>query len=295
MINKIAYLIVLTLTLTFCQKQIETRVELVDGIKHVINGHENRQAGRENMFQFVKLFEIGKNHRGLFNRPTELKVASNGKYYVLDAGDNSVKVFNNKGVFEYSFGSKGQGPGEFFRVNDLSIYNNTIYINDRGNQRLSLHDLNGRFLRSIKITQYHIHKILSVGVGGGYVLVIHGSSQFNNKGDMLIKYRVVEVDSKLNICTQLLSEVSISIMHSFMKNGRYLSIENPYYLVPRYVLCDSTAFFYSCFYDYLIEKHSISKGLQLKFSKSDGNIVISKADKFKYFKEIFDSEKESLF
>ena len=51
--------------------------------------------------------------RGKFTKPTDVSVSKNGRIYVVDGVNNKIKIFNSKGKFLYSFGSKGSGRSEF--------------------------------------------------------------------------------------------------------------------------------------------------------------------------------------
>lgn len=57
--------------------------------------------------------------------------------YVCDSGNNRIQVFSNSGVFLGRFGIGGSGGGQFSNPNDISVYGNTIVVNDFGNNRMS--------------------------------------------------------------------------------------------------------------------------------------------------------------
>lgn len=45
-----------------------------------------------------------------------------------------------------SFGSRGQGPGQFSYPTDLDIHDGRVYVTDRGNHRIQVFDLEGEYL-----------------------------------------------------------------------------------------------------------------------------------------------------
>ncbi len=58
-------------------------------------------------------------------------IVSNDDIYLLDKGDQSVKVFSQKGGFIRSMGKKGEAPGEFLNVTDFALANDKIYVLDK--------------------------------------------------------------------------------------------------------------------------------------------------------------------
>ena len=66
--------------------------------------------------------------------------------FVLDARDNEVKAFSKDGQFRFSFGTKGQGPGEFNGPCDMDILGDKIYIADGANRRVQVVNKKGEYL-----------------------------------------------------------------------------------------------------------------------------------------------------
>lgn len=57
------------------------------------------------------------------------------------------RVLIKKADAETRFGKKGKGAGEFEYITCMKISNNMVFIADAGNRRVSVFDLQGRFLR----------------------------------------------------------------------------------------------------------------------------------------------------
>src|SRR5207247_9034449 len=58
----------------------------------------------------------------VFNRPTDVAWDSGGNSVVADGvGNARVAKFNSKGVFIKSWGSKGNGPGQFGKVRAIAV------------------------------------------------------------------------------------------------------------------------------------------------------------------------------
>ncbi|TVQ15537.1 MAG: 6-bladed beta-propeller [Balneolaceae bacterium] len=63
--------------------------------------------------------------------------------YITDWRSSTIHVFNAKGESTKSVHKPGRGPGEFFYPTFSIAQNNNLYINDTGNRRLVITDLDG--------------------------------------------------------------------------------------------------------------------------------------------------------
>jgi len=83
----------------------------------------------------------------VFNRPTDVAWDSAGNIFVADgAGNARVAKFNNKGVFIKSWGSRGNGPGQFGTVRAIAVdAQGNVYVADSTNKRIQVFDNNGTF------------------------------------------------------------------------------------------------------------------------------------------------------
>ena len=62
--------------------------------------------------------------------PGGITVDRDGNIYVADSGNQRVVKFSSEGKFIKSFGTKGQGPGEFLSPWQIAIYNDEVYVYD---------------------------------------------------------------------------------------------------------------------------------------------------------------------
>ena len=85
-----------------------------------------------------------------FNRPTHATVASNGDIYVSDGyGNANIHCFSPQGELKFSWGTPGNGPGQFNTVHSVFIDhddNDTLYAADRYNNRVQFFTLRGEYL-----------------------------------------------------------------------------------------------------------------------------------------------------
>jgi hypothetical protein len=99
-------------------------------------------------------FGAGTEWDALFKTSTDTWTAfcADGSFFRPAAADGLVHKFDAAGNLVKSFGHKGQGPGDLQMPGALDVLEGKILVvNDAGNRRLSLFDLDGNFLRTVKL------------------------------------------------------------------------------------------------------------------------------------------------
>jgi len=83
-----------------------------------------------------------------FGRPTDIAFLPDGTFFVTDGYINTrVVKFDKQGKFLMTWGTPGNGPGQFNLPHAIAIdRNNRLYIADRLNSRIQVFDENGKFL-----------------------------------------------------------------------------------------------------------------------------------------------------
>ncbi len=83
-----------------------------------------------------------------FNLPTDVAVLRDGSFYVSDGYKNSrVVKFAADGCFEFQWGTKGKGPGEFHLPHGIAVdAPGRVIVCDRENERLQVFDARGAFI-----------------------------------------------------------------------------------------------------------------------------------------------------
>ncbi len=85
---------------------------------------------------------------GPFNHPTEMMKHANGDIYVTDGYRNArVHRFTADGVLVKSWGSPGNGPGQFHLPHSIAFDDDgKLYVSDRSNRRIQIFTPDGDFL-----------------------------------------------------------------------------------------------------------------------------------------------------
>lgn len=127
----------------------------------------------------LTLGERGKpgNDHTHFNLPTDVALLRDGSFYVSDGYKNTrVMKFAGDGGFDFEWGTKGIGPGEFNLPHGIAIdAKGRVIVCDRENERLQVFDAKGSFLHEWKGPQ--IGKPYGIAVSpDGQIFIIDGGS-----------------------------------------------------------------------------------------------------------------------
>jgi len=115
------------------------------------------------------------NDQSHFRSPDDIVWASNGHYYVADAGNARIIHFDASGKYLGQWGRKGKGPGEFSAAHSFIIdKQDRIYLGDRGNKRIQVFDREGKFLAEWS----------GFGNPFGMALVNKGKQMLSSEGDL---------------------------------------------------------------------------------------------------------------
>ncbi|OGU70676.1 MAG: hypothetical protein A3G43_12645 [Ignavibacteria bacterium RIFCSPLOWO2_12_FULL_56_21] len=76
-----------------------------------------------------------------FTYPEDVTLDPSGNLYVVDASTDSLYRFNSQGKELYSFGGTGNGDKQFRQPTGVAFMDKTVYVADRGNNRVVLFKL----------------------------------------------------------------------------------------------------------------------------------------------------------
>jgi len=150
-------LVIIIACLVSCEKQKtgwKGSIEKIDGIPVAKNPKE--PLYEEDAFILEEELSIGEaegREEYMFSEVVALAADAEERIYVLDYEECSVKVFDKNGRFIKSFGRQGQGPGELFLPENVTITSeNEIAVQD--NRGISFFSMGGEFQRSLSAAKY---------------------------------------------------------------------------------------------------------------------------------------------
>lgn len=89
------------------------------------------------------------NDQSLLGDINRIIVTENGDYLIADKEIASeVFVFDSMGHFLHKIGKRGKSPSEYIKLEDISYYNQSVYIWDSGNRKILEYSLNGEWKNS---------------------------------------------------------------------------------------------------------------------------------------------------
>jgi hypothetical protein len=85
----------------------------------------------------------------IINNPCDMVCDDEG-LYIVNQGNNNILKYNFEGTLLDSFGSTGQGKGEFTNPEAITISNNKIYVVEKESCRIQIFNKSFEFLNEIK-------------------------------------------------------------------------------------------------------------------------------------------------
>lgn len=100
-------------------------------------------------FRLEKLWEVENAGEDILVSITTIRVDKDGKIFMFDRKIGKFFVFSPGGKFLYSFGKKGEGPGEYKWVFSFSLFGQHVVVPDQN--KLHLFAKDGKFVKSHNI------------------------------------------------------------------------------------------------------------------------------------------------
>ena len=92
-----------------------------------------------------------------FYKIPKIAIGGSGQIYILDTGNSRILCFSREGNFLFSFGRRGQGPGELSddACNIKILSDGNIYVIDNRQRRINVYNQEGKFLYSAKTSGWY--------------------------------------------------------------------------------------------------------------------------------------------
>jgi hypothetical protein len=162
---------------TSCAQQSEWKgkIETVDGIPHIFNPQEPLYRGTIlSLKNPLRIGEAAGKEEYMFQEIGAIEVDDAERIYISDWKESHIKIYDKSGVYLITLGRKGQGPGEFERINRLQIVDGRKLVVYDGNlKRLSVFSLDGDFEKSIPIQMLSPLDVRLISDGNFFVKAAH--------------------------------------------------------------------------------------------------------------------------
>jgi hypothetical protein len=167
------------------------------GIRIVENPTELPSSLSWSALEEVSIGSVDGSEAETFNQVAELAVAKDGRVYVLDSGDNVVKVYDAAGAHVITFGGEGEGPEEFQGASRLMVRGDSVVVFDVRLMKLAHFDGDGELLGTVRsqLTVFdHGFPIRMIPRGDGFVVVLATGCSLPAPEDRRPKWKVLAVD-----------------------------------------------------------------------------------------------------
>ena len=149
--------------------------------------------------------------------PFEVEIY-NGQYYVTDADDGCIKVFDREGAFVRQIGRKGTGPGELFDPYCFTVDHATgeIYCQDQGSARIAVFNPDGTYKLGI-LPVSGLHDIIiynNLVITSQFSTTGPNFKVYDRSGKLISEFGVLNDDkiSKLLYARYIYGDVVFSVM-----------------------------------------------------------------------------------
>lgn len=103
----------------------------------------------EPLFEYEEILRLKQdtsNEESILFRPRHFTRGPDGNYYLVDAGNHRIAVFDEYGTYQRSFGSEGEGPGTFRTMSLQCLHDGVLHVLDIQMRRTSLFRLDGSLI-----------------------------------------------------------------------------------------------------------------------------------------------------
>lgn len=197
-----------------------------------LNYRVKEQLQKERVFRNLELkreFQIGSINDSILLYPISVNTDDHGTIYILDQLDCKVKVFNSKGVFLKSYGSKGKGPGEMLKPYRIDVSPQSHIIVTDIDQMKCVY-FKGEQINEIKLK--YSPECICFMLNNSYCILQSGDlisspmlATYNLKGEKILKYDDIVYFKGLSEKPPFITTL----------DGEVITFNNNVYYMPRYL------------------------------------------------------------
>jgi hypothetical protein len=157
----------------------------------------------------------------LFQQIGAIEIDDAENIYISDWKESHIKLFDKNGFYIRTQGRRGQGPGEFERINRLQIINNKLCVFDGNRKQLSIFDENGGYEKSILLQKISPLDVL-INSEGNYLVKAVRLDPLSAKAAIAVNL----YDSELTLIKTLATDPPQDVLTPFQPYLEWGLIEN---------------------------------------------------------------------
>lgn len=145
---KIFVIVVFSFLFVSCWHREKINVSITSDMKESRSLNSlSKTLDMDSYFDSISYIPLDDSNENAFLKDINKCIIKDNRIYVLDFfGTESVKVFDLSGNFLFMVGSKGNGPGEFFRTFDFDVSGSRIFLLDISQKKIIEYSIDNTFI-----------------------------------------------------------------------------------------------------------------------------------------------------
>jgi len=215
-----------------------------------------------------------------FQNPRGIVVHTDGRIYISDSSANNIKMISPEGKLIEVIGQEGQGPGDFNSPALIAISRDRLIVWESMNRRFSILDMDGKFIKSVKIDDEMGRPIKMRSLPDGRLVVLTETLvDIDKKPSQL--FRLFLLSSDLEIIKTLYSHKLRRI--KLITDPMRVYVPQPYTPNIHWDITSDGRITLGCSDLYDIEVHDPDRGRLFSFFHEYAPVKIIDADKNNHF------------
>ncbi len=215
-----------------------------------------------------------------FQNPRGIVVHTDGRIYISDSSANNIKMISPEGKLIKVIGQEGQGPGDFNSPAFIAISRDRLIVWESMNRRFSILNMDGKFIKSVKIDDEMGRPIKMRALPDGRLVVLTETLVDIDKKPTQL-FRLFLLSSDLEIIKTLYSHKLRKI--KLITDPMRVYIPQPYTPNIHWDITSDGRITLGCSDLYDIEVHDPDRGRLFSFSHEYAPVKIIDADKNNHF------------
>ncbi len=149
-------------------------------------------------FKLSKAWETSEAGKDILARIRGIEIDNKGNVFIWESKQLKIFVYNSEGKFLYSFGKKGEGPGEIMDQwgSSLFLSKDHIILHERNTGRINYFQYNGTFYKTIKLLKLKYSHAMRGYIDSDNLLFFLSDTISNRKENFVGVFNLKERKSK---------------------------------------------------------------------------------------------------